>query len=347
MEQDKSNRIEYIDAMRGMTMILVVYFHVAAYPFGSYEIGYNTIIELFRMPVFFFISGWLFYKVSRIWDQHEVISMLRKKFMVQIIPTMIFMLLYLTIFNLLNLSSFGSDKKGYWFTFVLFEYFVIYILAEALLNKHNTWRGEARVLAVILFFSVSAFYYAKYYTHYSEELGGWKVVLGVLSYVKIRHIIFFWFGTLVRKHFDKFIAITNNSFFMAAILVLFISIISWPAILSTEGVEYFAYVAAGLSGIIIVFTFFRLLSATFSQETWYGRSLQFIGRRTLDIYLIHYFLLPFDLDINDTWLTQSNAVYVPTTLVLSLLVIAICLAISHIIRLSPFLAKYLFGVKAV
>ena len=111
--------------------------------------------------------------------------------------------------------------------------------------------------------------------------------------------------------------------------------------------EYFAYVAAGLSGIIIVFTFFRLLSATFSQETWYGRSLQFIGRRTLDIYLIHYFLLPFDIDINDTWLTQSNAVYVPTALVLSLLVIAICLAISHIIRLSPFLAKYLFGVKAV
>ena len=57
MEQPKANRIGYIDALRGMTMILVVYFHIAAYGFGSYELGYNDIIERFRMPTFFFISG--------------------------------------------------------------------------------------------------------------------------------------------------------------------------------------------------------------------------------------------------------------------------------------------------
>ena len=64
MEQAKPNRIGYIDALRGMAMILVVYFHIAAYGFGSYELGYNDIIERFRMPTFFFISGWLFYKAG-------------------------------------------------------------------------------------------------------------------------------------------------------------------------------------------------------------------------------------------------------------------------------------------
>ena len=120
MEQSKPNRIGYIDALRGLAMILVVYFHIAAYGFGSYELGYNDIIERFRMPTFFFISGWLFYKAGRIWHRRTITDIIRKKFMVQIVPTAVFMLLYLTIFNLLDISSFGSDKKGYWFTFVLF-----------------------------------------------------------------------------------------------------------------------------------------------------------------------------------------------------------------------------------
>ena len=57
MEQIPKNRIGYIDALRGMAMILVVYFHIAAYGFGSYEIGYNDIIERFRMRVVV-LQGW-------------------------------------------------------------------------------------------------------------------------------------------------------------------------------------------------------------------------------------------------------------------------------------------------
>ena len=121
MEQPQPNRIGYIDALRGLAMILVVYFHIAAYGFGSYEFGYNDIIERFRMPTFFFISGWLFYNVGRIWNRQTIADIIRKKFMVQIIPTAVFMLLYLMMFNLLDVNSLGSDKKGYWFTFVLFE----------------------------------------------------------------------------------------------------------------------------------------------------------------------------------------------------------------------------------
>ena len=103
MEQTQRNRIGYIDALRGMAMILVVYFHIAAYGFGSYELGYNDIIERFRMPTFFFISGWLFYKAGRIWNGQAILNAIRKKFMIQIIPTVFFLLLYLTMFNLLDI----------------------------------------------------------------------------------------------------------------------------------------------------------------------------------------------------------------------------------------------------
>ena len=348
MEKTQANRIGYIDALRGMAMILVVYFHIAAYGFGSYELGYNDIIERFRMPTFFFISGWLFYKADRIWDRQAVTNMIRKKFMVQIIPTAIFMFLYLVMFNLLDVSSFGSDKKGYWFTFVLFKYFVIYILAEALLNRQDTAKGEIRVLIVILILSVAAFYYAKYYTRYAEELGIWKDILGFLSFVKIRHIIFFWLGTFVRKHFDQFIQLTDNRYVTAMLIILFSAIIVWPILLSTSGIEYIVYLVAGLSGTIICFTFFRIHEQHFYQETWYGRSLQFIGKRTLDIYLIHYFVLPYNLVQPDIWQQyHHNTLFVPIALVLALWVVIISLLISSILRVSPLLAKYLFGAKRI
>lgn len=346
MEQIESNRIGYIDALRGMAMILVVYFHIASYGFGSYEIGYNDIIERFRMPTFFFISGWLFYKAGRIWDRKTITGMIRKKFMVEIIPTAVFLLLYLTMFNLLDINSFGSDKKGYWFTFVLFEYFVIYILAEALINRKDSAIGEMRVFVIMLLLSITAFYYAKYYTRYATELGTWKDILGFLSFVKIRHIIFFWFGTFVRRHFDQFIHLTNNRYVTAILIVLFTAIIVWPVVLSINGVEYLAYLVAGLSGTVICFTFFRIHEQHFSQETWYGRGLQLIGRRTLDIYLIHYFVIPYDLVSLDTWLQyHHNTLFVPMALILALWVVIISLVISSLLRVSPLLAKYLFGAK--
>lgn len=346
MEQISKNRIGYIDALRGMAMILVAYFHIAAYGFGSYEIGYNDIIERFRMPTFFFISGWLFYKAGRIWDWQTITGMIRKKFMVQIIPTVVFMLLYLVMFNLLDVGSFGSDKKGYWFTVVLFEYFVIYILAEALLNRKDSPQGEMCVMVVILILSITAFYYAKYYTRYATELGIWKDILGFFSFVKIRHIIFFWFGTIVRRHFDYFIYLTDNRYVTAILIALFTAIIVWPVLLSTQGIEYIAYLVAGISGTVICFTFFRIHEQQFSRETWYGRGLQLIGRRTLDIYLIHYFVLPYNLVQPDVWLQyHHNTLFVPIALILAFWVILISLLISSLLRVSPLLAKYLFGAK--
>ena len=346
MEQTQNNRIGYIDALRGLAMILVVYFHIAAYGFGSYELGYNDIIERFRMPTFFFISGWLFYKAGRIWNGQAIRSIIRKKFMVQIIPTAVFMLLYLMMFNLLDISSFGSDKKGYWFTIVLFEYFVIYILAEILFNRQDTFKGEIRVMIFILIISVTAFYYAKYYTQYAVELGFWKDILGFLSFVKIRHIIFFWFGTFVRRHFERFVQLTNHPYVTAIMIGIFTAIIVWPVLLSTEGIEYITYILAGISGTVICFTFFRIHEQHFSNDTWYGRSLQLIGRRTLDIYLVHYFVLPYDIVQTDVWLHyHNNTLFVPMALILALWVVVISLLISNILRISPILSKYLFGTK--
>lgn len=347
MEQSKTNRIGYIDAMRGVAMILVVYSHISAYSFGSYTIAYNDILERLRMPVFFFISGWVFYK-PRSWNWTEICQITSKKFAVQIVPSVVFMLLYLYAFDMMDVSALGSDKRGYWFTFVLFEFFLIYIGAEALLNRRNTPQGEMKVLAVILLISACAFYYATYYYHHATELGNWKNVLGFFSFVKIRHLVFFWFGTFVRRNFEAFVQLTDNAVVMTIIIIAFVITNLFPVIYSTNGIEYISYLFTGIVGITIFFTFFRKHQTKFSMSNPLGRTLQFIGQRTLDIYLLHYFVLPYNLLNIGAWMLQHNnkSLDALISLVIALWVIALSLLLSNVIRLSPFLGKHLFGAKS-
>ena len=345
---EQTRRIEYIDALRGFAMILVLYFHIPSYCLGNAYIGFNDILEWVRMPLFFFISGFVFYKADRIWDSETIRTILKKKFMVQIIPMAVFMTLFLLLFGYMEPNSFGSDKKGYWYTFVLFEYFVLYIGAEALFNKNKTFTGEIYVFLSVLLLSIASFYYAKYYIRYSEELGNWKTILGFLSFVKIRHFIFFWFGTIVRKYFTKFISITDNIYIVAAIGVIFIATILFPSVHHIIGLEYPAFMLSGFASTVLVFTLFRKNAQLFTKDKWFGKFLQFIGRRTLDIYLIHYFFLPYHcLQDFGTWLIgyDDKALEVIVILTLSLCVLAVSLIASSIIRLSPFLAHYLFGAK--
>ena len=136
-----AKRIAYIDAMRGFTMILVVYSHICGFCLGDTQMGYNDVFFLFRLPCFFFISGWLFEPVS----QRPFKQIARKKFMVQIVPTFIFLLLLAP--PPLFFSQLGATKGGYWFTFALFEFFLLYMLS---IRAGRKWSG---VLAVVLSFS--------------------------------------------------------------------------------------------------------------------------------------------------------------------------------------------------
>lgn len=59
-------RIKYIDALRGFTMILVVFAHIEAFSmFGMQHTTFlGSIFQSFRMPLFFFISGYIAFKIT-------------------------------------------------------------------------------------------------------------------------------------------------------------------------------------------------------------------------------------------------------------------------------------------
>ena len=334
-------RIAYIDAMRGFTMILVVYSHVCNYCLGDKWMGWNDVFFLFRLPCFFFISGWLF-------GSHKG-PVIKHKFMVQIVPTVIFLLLLAP--PPLFFSKLGATKGGYWFTFALFEFFLICIFSERYLKRFHG------LLALLI--SIAAFCYDVYYSRFEPSSLNYHFslftihfslsdILGFLGVITWRYYLFFYIGTLVKRHFDAFIRWTSKPAVVALVVIGFVLMAMNPRSENVP-VEYLIFSVGGILGMTMIMTAFRFLYSTtrLSPLVSHLSPLKYIGTRTLDIYLLHYFFLPRFLLAYAPQLSAYDNKFLEFIIALSiaLVVVAVCLLVSYLIRLSPFLGHYLFGVK--
>jgi fucose 4-O-acetylase-like acetyltransferase len=106
------------------------------------------------------------------------------------------------------------------------------------------------------------------------------------------------------------------------------------------------FYVSGFTGMWMVFTAFRL-SASWLQKLHLSKPLQYVGTRTLDIYLLHFFFLPRFLETYTSQLKAFDSQFLEFLVIMaiSLIILALCLLASYVIRLSPFLGHYLFGVK--
>lgn len=335
-------RIGYIDAMRGFTMILVVFAHICHFCFGNDRMGYNAVFILFRLPCFFMLSGWLFEPVSR----NPFKTVAKHKAMVQLVPTFIFLLLLAPPPEFFH--QLGALKGGYWFTFVLFEFFILYML---IVRAGKNWTP---FLAFSI--TIASFIYARYYDSLKSSSEGFQLlminILGFLSVTTWRLFLFFYIGTWVRRHFDAFIRWTNKPIVILLISATFFFIAS-TSHKNNMWFEMFRFYAGGITGMIMIFTLFRLLytspiihlpSSITHHPSYF---LQYVGKRTLDIYLLHYFFLPRFLMEYAPQLQAYGSRFLEfvVIMVLSLIILVLCLITSYIIRLSPFLGHYLFGVQ--
>lgn len=202
------------------------------------------------------------------------------------------------------------------------------------------------MLLTALVVSVSAFWYDIHYHRVSGELGWGREVLGFLGFVTWRYYLFFYLGTVIKKYFHGFLQITDNYAGIISPVFLFVVIALSPRYVEIVP-AYLRFLLSGVCGMVMVFTFFRKCASWFTKERFLGRSLQYVGTRTLDIYLLHFFFLPESMLPYNRQLLVYDSKWLEVCVVTgeALVVLACCLIASYVIRLSPFLAHYLFGVK--
>lgn len=78
-----SNRELWIDVLRGITMLLVIYSHIC-----GVNSNYNSVFITTRMPLFFFISGFFMYSVE--YNFSLVLRRLKNRILKQLFPTIVF-----------------------------------------------------------------------------------------------------------------------------------------------------------------------------------------------------------------------------------------------------------------
>lgn len=355
----QKKRLEWLDAMRGFTMILVVSVHVSSY---TYEIplklsSVQDLITLFRMPMFFFVSGFLAYKSSIQWDGKTLGSSLLKKVRVQLIPTLVFLFVYEVYKHHDYIDNFIRSfdlprKNGYWFTWVLLLMFIAYYLFAFLEQKlQNSFKQKFMTwLPITVFFILSLCLYEtvfmpKQFTYPKEQ---WADTTSFNLFAEF--FCFFVLGNICRRFWKQAEKLFDSSWFFPLLIVLVIVCtfdfcywhnlkFEWRNLPRTIDI-------IALLGIVLLT--FRHYEHTFSKETRIGRALQYIGTRTLDIYLIHYFFLPTIPCVGE-FFTYHRPNIVPelvVTMGTALIVIAFSCVTSAVLRTSPFLKKYLFGKES-
>lgn len=350
--------MEWLDAMRGLTMILVVAYHVAQISFGLDEKTSSSLpfLVLFRMPLFFFVSGFLAYKANFEWTWPNALRLTWKKILIQVLPALVF----LTVFIILRRNDFAASfqyamksptKSGYWFTWVLLHMFIIYymvcLLQEWLTTKVKSLQIPPHLVIWVLFVLSLVVYETLYLpgvTYYKEPFFRYSSLIKTMNFLP-----FFLFGNLAHRYCDKVQKMADSSWLVP--LLMIIAFVSCADFFRWHGCtgewRNLPRTVAMYSLLSIVVIFFRYYQEWFTQEHVIGRSLQYIGVRTLDIYLIHYILLPKMPHVGE-WLNVNRPNFileVVSSVVVALVVIAFCLLVSQVLRISPLFRQYLFGRK--
>ena len=171
-------------------------------------------------------------------------------------------------------------------------------------------------------------------------------VLAILSAGNWDRFLFFVLGTLAKKNFDRVERLIDSKWFLSFCILYYFLVNGVSDLFPTAHIALAIRLSLSLTGLAVIFSFFRNYQGCFSKGTVMGNSLQYIGRRTLDVYLIHFFLLPVNLSFITVFIDYPMPIIeAAVSLVISLMIVAVSLLIGNVIRLSPLLAHYVFGAK--
>lgn len=145
------NRIIWIDRMRGLAILSVVIQHLT-YCFEN-QFVYHKLIGISNMAVFFFISGYIIEKTSRIENTKDFFIFLKKKTIQLMLPFIMWQFIvrkffFVTDWQMLTWSDImdGFIHPSLWFLLTLYGYMFAFagfrIIANLEIKRlHNKWGG--------------------------------------------------------------------------------------------------------------------------------------------------------------------------------------------------------------
>ncbi|MFI3278490.1 MAG: acyltransferase [Rikenellaceae bacterium] len=334
-----------MDQLKGLSIFLVVMFHIHIFSFGLGNIeSMNEIIVMLarvRMPLFFFLSGFVLKKAAL--PISEFPSYLANKFCHLMLPFFSVGLIYVYFIEKADFVQFvtSNTKLNYWYLYVLFILSIIVFFFNIISDKFCKKRIILDVLlaAGVCIMLLGIIYVIKF-TIPSNEVEYLTLDITSLRLIAA-HSVPLFFGLLTSKY-NLRNAIFNNQRLFTIALLSFIALYCSFAIITYKE-NRFVMDLFGISGIIIVgYIFFSVLP----KSSYIMDKLAYIGTKTLDVYVLHYFVMAsISLSFLNPYLAENGFIELILLSILSIAVIATCIFVGHIIRQSRLLGFILLGAK--
>lgn len=327
-------RIGYLDALKCLGIFLMIEGHVRALVMGvkPYDSLSGMMLYSFNMPIFFFVSGLLAYKNSL--TCKEIGRRTWQKFVFLVIPAFMFSLFSDLLAQDNPLDVFINKGFGkYWFTFTLFECFVVYYLAH-LIFRNETVRHI--VLLVMAFAGVGLL-------SVFQKFGPAILDMNHLT----KYFQFFMFGVLAMRYKENYEKLMKNEGVKTVTLLAFFVLLFlmnytfWPKLVF----HVVRDIVLRYLGTFVVISFFVCHASWFDRENKGMSMVREIGKKSLAVYMLHYFFIPHLLPL-PSWVAELDRISVPVfSLAYSIIVLAASMLFIALLTNSKMVAKYALGQK--
>lgn len=261
----KTKRLEYVDFLRGLAMLLVVYGHSSPINLA------NETLNTFHMPLFFFVSG-LCFSMGR----GGYFSFLKKKIKGVLVPQLtlgVLLIIESIVFDVLISKRYSLQEVDYcggflwWFLLVLFfDYAILYLIVR--LFPHKRYLVGVVLFLMLLFFGVS----------YN------KVVYVQQTLVAL---IYSLIGYILRPYIDKYNEseyIIKGALWWLYVVIAIIMLTQDPMFMYNNhyGIKPL-FIGVALIGIFA--------SVDFVCSLKHQKYLSWVGMNSITIYITQFFLL--------------------------------------------------------
>lgn len=326
-------RLDYVDCMRGIAILLVVIGHLIQTNDIYYAHNYAfEFIYSFHMPLFFAISGYIIAKTSKVRTIKELETFIIKKFLALCIPLFAWELIMNrftlhTSFVSITFSDITTTilHPNLWFLKTLFVTTVGFGIYDYFVNKlslfQNVFIKETSLFIAFLVYVVII------------KSGFEQANLLMFSGV-------FFVGAYISKYKQIEQIVGTESVFLLALTIFLVVCTHWRFINNGSRIYDIEKVLVSCSIFICLLT----LTKNFDYTQWYHKLFTKFGRYSLAIYASHWCLL--SIGISTICLDKMNYFWQFIIYgLIGIIICEICVLVSRVFAYSKLLNFILYGKR--
>ena len=276
---------------------------------------------------------------------------IKKKFRQLVVPAIIFGGIYI-LYSSGDVACCLNDrfKYGYWFTLTLFEFFLLQYAVDGIWSI--TKKGCHIPSFVLLNIVMVIFVYGMSLPSVEHKIQGMPA-LNWLGLPQWRYYMYFVMGRLLQLHIERIAQWKYRDVSVVIIIAVFfiLSVLQWGLHWTAKGAFFhLTLILFETCALLSVFALFYKHRDKFGEKSVLAlRWLPFIGKRTLDIYMLHYFFLPKDMTIVGEYFSKHSDMVGEMIVsgVMALAVIAVSLVVGEMIRVSKIFSYWVLGTQYV